>query len=66
MNKIPHILIEDDSGHTYVIPESERDNFEKWVEAAESGKFAAMKKFDYFNKCRVDLPRLKIYEWRDE
>ena len=66
MSKTPHILIYDDSGHTYLIPEFERENFEKWVEAAESGKFAVMKKFDYFNKCRVDLPRLKIYDWSEE
>lgn len=65
-NKIPHALNVDSDGHWYLIDVSEEKNFQKWVKACDSGKFANMKKFDYFNKNRIDLPKLIIYEWEEK
>lgn len=65
-NKIPYILESDEDGHHYLIPESEKDNFQKWIDACYEGKFAKIKKFDYFNKNKVDLFNLKFYEWEDK
>lgn len=64
-NKTPYILINDNDGGSYIIPESEKKNFWAWIDACEAGQFAKIKKFDYFNKNRIDLPKLVIYEWEE-
>jgi hypothetical protein len=61
----PHILIQDNNSHWYLIPEESQIGFLRWVEACESGKFSLMKKFDKFNNCRVELSKLRILEWED-
>jgi hypothetical protein len=63
----PHILVSDDSGHDYLIPEKERSNFYHWASAMENNDMDESERYLYdFNSCRVDLPRLKILDWREE
>lgn len=54
-----HIIIKDDSGHNYIIPEDEEHEFETWVIDCENCKIS---QYDY-SGYMVDLPKVRIIDW---
>lgn len=56
--KKARILVRDDSGHSYLIPEEEKKCFYLWVEAIENDQNSS---FDYSN-CMVEEHKLRIYD----
>ncbi len=58
-------ILGDGDGHRYLVEIGQEADFTKWCVCCEEGKFAGMKKFDYFNKCRID-GSLTIFEWEEK
>lgn len=56
-------MLEDDSGHYYLVPQFEESDFERWCRDMEKGRDS---EFD-FEGNRIDGPhKLIIYDWEEE
>ncbi len=59
----PRIIIQDGDSHNYLIPETERDNFEEWCYYMENCEKTELD----FNKYRIDrIDSVKILFWEIE
>lgn len=58
----PNIVVKDDSGHHYIIPEELEDAFYDWCEKMENGCDVDV---ESYNKYAIggSLKRLKIYKF---
>jgi hypothetical protein len=59
----PYILVSDDDGHHFLIPEQEQSSFDKWMEACQKGDYEDGMYYSYLNDYAIDLPKLKIYKY---
>jgi hypothetical protein len=63
-SKIPFIIVHDESGHNYLIPEHEEPRFLKWVDEMENDGFSNSYDGD---KYRIDgTHSLRIFDWEEK
>ncbi len=62
VKKPKSIIVSDDSGHRYLIPQVCEEEFYKWVEAQEAGEEFAGEDFYYYS---IDPARLVILDWEN-
>lgn len=55
-SKIGYKIQQDDDGHYYLIESDQVNNFVKWMQYIEEGKFDGAKEFNHFNQCRIESP----------
>lgn len=58
----PFIIVSDDDGHKYLIPEEKYDDFYDWCDAVSGSR----ESIHDFNEFRIEgFSRIRIFEWEE-